>query len=172
MKYISLIIFLLLTSHVYSQNACNYSLDSIKVNYKKNEDSLLAKIQQDSFTVSYNKKDIPGFIKEEFKCLNAYFALANPGEKYNATDIITRGLPSRQLIFMAKSANIFIITYNHGGWGWHQHILIACFTGSTITNLWASQANGDLNTVKSVIDYMKMSTIRKNIAIDSSYMHI
>lgn len=148
MKYISLIIFLLLSSHVHSQNACNYSLDSIKVNYKKNEDSLLAKIQQDSFAVSYNKKDIPKLIKKKLKCLSQWFALANPNEKYNATDVIIGHRPSRQLIFMAKSANIFIITYNHGGLGWHQDIFIAQFNGNTITQIWTSAVIGDLNNFK------------------------
>lgn len=146
-------LFILIT---HAQKACSYSIDTIRANYKSNLDSILSKLDTTTLVISHNKKDIPSIIKKEIKCLNSSFAIANTGEKYLSTDIhIGHNLPTRQLIFMAKGKNFFMMTYNHGGIGWHQHILFVQFTGDSILHFWTSQAVGNLNSAADVLFYIK-----------------
>lgn len=46
------------------------------------------------------------------------FALANPGQKYQVTDVIHEpGLPFRRLLFAGAKDNEWFIHYEHGGIG-------------------------------------------------------
>jgi hypothetical protein len=44
------------------------------------------------------------------------FALANPGTRFNATDVLEPGLPQRRLLFAGVCSNRWIIQYEKGGW--------------------------------------------------------
>jgi len=55
----------------------------------------------------------------------AKFAMADPGEEYQGTDVIdTPGLPTRRLIFAAHCGDRWIIHYEHGGLGHNYDVLI------------------------------------------------
>jgi hypothetical protein len=59
--------------------------------------------------------------------------MANVKGKFNATDVGNRD-PTRRLFFAASSGNKWIISYEHGGIGYHTHCLfITIDTDKTIT---------------------------------------
>ena len=45
--------------------------------------------------------------------------MAWPGGEFNATDVGSG--PSRRLYFIAKTDKHWIVSYEHGGWGYHAH---------------------------------------------------
>jgi len=50
---------------------------------------------------------------------------ANPGEKFNATDVIVNeSLPGRRLIIAGISDELAFVCYEHGGYGKHNHIIL------------------------------------------------
>ncbi len=49
--------------------------------------------------------------------------LANPNEKFDATDL-TSGKPSRRLIAAGHSAKCDLVCYEHGGAGYHIHLVV------------------------------------------------
>ena len=50
--------------------------------------------------------------------------LADPGSRWNATDVIDRKLPYRRLIFAGFSSTKWFIYYEHGGRGRSEHVIL------------------------------------------------
>ena len=96
---------LVLTLNVSGQNTCGYKLDTAAILSNKNLDDFLAVLQTDSFIVTNDKKDIPRSIKKQLNCMTNGFSIANPGEPYQATDVVTwriKPRPRRQLVFSCE----------------------------------------------------------------------
>lgn len=53
------------------------------------------------------------------------FKIADPHEKYNATDLLIDSLPNKQLVFIAKNKNEWRMSYIQGGFGKY-YVLIQC----------------------------------------------
>jgi len=69
---------------------------------------------------------MPPRLKEAFEMITGVrqFEMANPGEKYQVTDVITeRGLPRRRLLFAGVSDNKWFIQYERGGLG-HSYFVV------------------------------------------------
>jgi hypothetical protein len=49
--------------------------------------------------------------------------MAFVGEPYNATDVVEGDLPSRRIVSELVTSNIAYIWYEHGGRGYHQHLV-------------------------------------------------
>ena len=64
--------------------------------------------------------------------------MANPGERFNATDVIVSDLPMRRLIFAGKSDRYYLVHYEVGGRG--RYFVTALFelSGQQAIPLWAS----------------------------------
>jgi hypothetical protein len=79
------------------------------------------------FKVVTSTELMPPRIKQAFTevaCL-PQFALANPGEKYQVTDVIDEpGLPFRRLVFAGVSGNKWLIHYEHGGIGYSTAVVL------------------------------------------------
>ena len=52
------------------------------------------------------------------------FALANPGTRFNVTDVIEPDLPSRRLVFAGVCENRWLIQYEKGGIGYSVEVLV------------------------------------------------
>jgi len=62
-------------------------------------------------------------VTKEFCELHFNGDIAFVEEPYNATDVIDPGLPSRRLVSEYVTSNIAYIWYEHGGRGYHQHLV-------------------------------------------------
>src|SRR5262249_2002456 len=88
-------------------------------------------------------KNIPHFIKKQLRCMAYGFSIANPGKRYQATDVVVPRiippiqLPERQLVFLAKSRDMLVMTYYKGGYGTSAHIILIKFQHKKILDLWA-----------------------------------
>jgi Tol biopolymer transport system component len=77
-----------------------------------------AHILDGEFTIEKQVDRLPDSLKSAFEVLAKQngFAMANPGEKYQETDVISElGLPSRRLIFAGISKDRYFIHYEKGG---------------------------------------------------------
>jgi hypothetical protein len=64
-------------------------------------------------------------------CADSTGQLAAPGERWEATDVITdRNLPRKRLIWAAVYKNYYLIHYERGGYSHSFHILLAQTTGT------------------------------------------
>jgi hypothetical protein len=79
------------------------------------------------FRVVRSAEEIPNELKQAFAAATGQqqFALANPGQKYQVTDVIDEpGLPLRRLLFAGESQKDRFIHYEHGGIGHSYAVLV------------------------------------------------
>lgn len=50
--------------------------------------------------------------------------LANPGERFNSTDLIDARYPTRRLVLAGGDSRSWFVSYEHGGRGYHRHLVI------------------------------------------------
>ncbi len=62
-------------------------------------------------------------VTKEFCDLHFNSAIAFAGEPYNATDVVDDELPPRRMVGEFVTSNIAYIWYEHGGRGYHQHLI-------------------------------------------------
>lgn len=88
------------------------------------------------FTVISSVESLPGPIKNAFATITGDkpFALADPGKKYQMTDVIDEpGLPVRRLVLAGVYKDRWFIHYEHGGIGVSSEVLVL-----------KTEANGDM----------------------------
>lgn len=166
MKFYKTILFLAvyftITNSTSAQKNCDYKIDTAKILGNQNLDNLLLEFQNDSFKITNNKKDIPHFIKKELDCLVNGFSIANPGQKYQATDVVLKKLPWRQLVFLAYNDRMLVMTYLKGGIGESRHLLMIKFKSKKIIDLWTGFCLNGMKTKKSIINDIKQNRNKKN----------
>ncbi len=59
--------------------------------------------------------------------------LADKGERFNSTDLVDSRLPMRRLIFAGGTATAWFVYYEHGGRGYHRHLVIFALDGGLAT---------------------------------------
>jgi hypothetical protein len=130
---------------------CSCPIDDQVVLTDRNLDSFIQHLKTDSFTINNDRKAIPRAVLRQLKCLRdggGYKSfIANPGEYYQRTDVKYRRVsPIRQLIYLAKSKNVLVMTYNIGGWGSGKRILFIKFDKHGIIDFWSGFGEGSLST--------------------------
>ena len=145
----------MITVNTYGQKKCAFQIDTLKILTNQNLSELLAEFSKDSFRVTNNKSDIPQFIKSQLNCLANGFSIANPNQPYQATDVISQRLPKRQLVFLAQSHKMIVITYLLGGWGVSRHLVFIKFEGKKITDLWTGRCLNGMDSKEGIINYLK-----------------
>ena len=86
------------------------------------------------FTLVKDTEAIPANIKQSFAEITREpsFALANPGQEYQATDVVNPKkprLPSRRLILAGRCADKWFIHYERGGIGHYYAIVLLSAEG-------------------------------------------
>jgi hypothetical protein len=113
-------------------------------------------IQRDSFEVYHDKNVIPKSLMDTLIKWDSTFSFANPNEEYEATDeTFYKNRPCRQIISVLKSKNYVFITYKHGGFGRHEHILWAKIENDLIRDIWVGDAYYDVKTEEQIRKVLK-----------------
>ena len=95
------------------------------MNKKADYISLVDSLQPLNFVTKNRRRFIPKFIKKALKCWNnKKFRIANPNKSYNSGDVFLKNLPSRKINYIGLNGEYLILSYEHGGKGYHSHILI------------------------------------------------
>jgi hypothetical protein len=86
-----------------------------------------AHVLDGDFLIVKSVDRLPNELKSAFVRLSGMhdFAMANPGEKYQETDvIIEEGLPFKQLLFAGTLSDKYFIHYETGGIGHSYHVAV------------------------------------------------
>lgn len=86
-----------------------------------------AHILDSSYTQVTNTDAMPANVKQAFAKITGEpsFALANPGQKYQATDfVVDRELPRRRLVFAGMHGGEWFVQYEVGGIGHYYCVLL------------------------------------------------
>lgn len=138
---------------------CRCTIDDQAVLTNRNLDAFLQRLQTDSFAVETDRRAIPQKVLRQLNCLqfrgNPF--IANPGEDYQRTDIIIkRASPLRQLIYLAKSQDILVMTYmKGGGWGGGKQIMFIQFDKHGIVDLWSGFGEGPLSSKADILESIR-----------------
>jgi hypothetical protein len=84
-------------------------------------------ILDSAFTEVTKAEAMPANVKQAFAKITAEpsFALANPGQKYQVTDVVVeRGLPRRRLVFAGVRGDEWLVHYELGGIGHSYCVLL------------------------------------------------
>jgi hypothetical protein len=123
-----------------AQKKCPPDLDSVKMMTRADFISLIDTLQDLNFSDKSKRINIPKFITRALNCWKKdKFRIVNPGKPYNNTDAIVRNIPTRQLNYFGVNENFMLLSYNHGGFGSHSHVLIFQYSNNTIKHLWDIQ---------------------------------
>ena len=148
------LLFLSLTSNAQNLDNCGLAIDEPAILADKNLDEFILRLKTDSFAVHTDKQEIPRRIIRQLTCLidsNRPF-IANPDERYQQYDVIVKKLPARQLIYLAKSKNILVLTYKTGGRASGRRILLIKFNKKGIVDLWTGRGEGSLDSNAEIIE--------------------
>ena len=162
MRKIIFVILVLFTLNSFGQKNCKYEIDQSKVLENRNLDSFLDKFENEKFVIYNDKKSIPKQVKKGLDCIASKFSIANSKESYQASCIIEENSPKRQLIFLAKSEDILVMSYATGGIGSSTHFLFIKFDSKNIIDLWAGVGMGIIKH-KSLEEIVKYISSQRNI---------
>ena len=161
MKYFFLFILFFTTERLFPQRMCSFQIDTTRILKNQNLDSFLAELKTDIFKITNDKKDIPKFIKKQLDCYVGRFRIANPDQPYNATDLIVRNWPERQVIFLAKSEKVFVMEYYLGGISLSRHLLLVKYRDGQIVDLWKGFCFEEFKSINDVVNYLELNRNKK-----------
>jgi hypothetical protein len=152
------------------QKKCQFNIDTVKILNNINLDKLLQEFQSDSFRITNNKKDIPRFIKKQLKCWTNGFAIANPGEPFQASDVILKRQPKRQLVFLAVSKKMLVMTYLKGGFGLSSRAIFIKFENKKIIDVWCGICLNGMDSKNGIIESIMLENAgKRNLSVDISF---
>ena len=84
------------------------------------------------------------------------FLLANPGEKFQATDVIIYPkLPWRRLLWAARLPNYYLLHYEHGGFAFHEHVVLVSYSDPKNAKVIWSGYSPPLKNYKEFLEALK-----------------
>jgi len=103
-------------------------------------------------------KDIPAAVMNA--CANIAFQhdfrMANPGEKFEATDnILDETLPERRLLWAARLPNYYLLHYEHGGFAFHEHVVLVSYSDPKNAKVIWSGYSPPLKNYKEFLEALK-----------------
>jgi|SRR5579859_3070104 len=151
----TLILVLASTLSGIGQKNCNCVVDTERILLNVDLDHFLSSLKNEAFTGSVQKNKIPKFIIDQLDCLTQGFSLANPNQDYQCCCTSPHNLPKRKLLYLAKSKNIFVMTYLTGGIGVETHLLLIEYSGEKIERLWSGFIDLDLKSPDKIASYIR-----------------
>jgi hypothetical protein len=154
MRLVPIIFLLLISCVTFAQKKqCDFVIGSAKSFKDENLQPLIDSLQATQLKTLNKKKFIPKFIKRTLNCWTKKFSIADPGKRYQATDI-KEYAPIRQLTYLGRSDHYFILTYNKGGMAASDRILVFEYVKKKILNVWIG-ANARLKSKDELIYFLK-----------------
>ena len=134
----------------------HYVIDTAMILNNKNLDTLLVKLDNSELVDKNRTKDIPDFINAFLTSATPdKFSIANPGEKWQSTDVVMEKLPNRQLIYLGIGSDLVLLTYYSGGIGESEHILIFRYKDKDIIDFWCGNVLDDVKDKKGIVTLLK-----------------
>ena len=113
-------------------------------------------LRENAFGEISSVKDIPASVLAKFAEIakDPNIKIANPGEKFQATDVIyEKGLPSRRLIWGGLSKEYCVVHYEQGGYAHSFRVILLRRSGNDATFLWGGAI---LDRIKNLLDFRNL----------------
>lgn len=139
-----------------AENCGQFKTDTVSILTNKNLDGLISNVETADLTTYSRFKSVPRFIKRFLDGLvGRTFLIADPGEEWQATDVVLEDLPDRQLVYLGVGHEIVVLAYNKGGIGMSERVLIFNFQDSCIKDFWCGGVMTELTDKKQIVDHLK-----------------
>lgn len=133
-----------------------FEIDSVSILTNRNLGGLISKIEGTDLKLYSEFESAPSFIKVFLESLlGTKFRIADPGEVWQATDIVLGDLPDRQLIYMGIGQDVMLLAYNKGGIGMSERILIFQFQNSCVQDFWCGGVLAELTDKNEIVNHLK-----------------
>jgi hypothetical protein len=100
--------------------------------------------------------ELPPAVRAKLLSVTGGQQFADPGQRWNATDVIVHGIPERRLIFAGTVDGNWFIYYEHGGRGKHEHLVAMSLNAhnrtSILANMYASERWTELAQIKGALE--------------------
>jgi len=145
---------------------CTYVLSYAAVTKLSSEDQKYL-LRADALTGISTVNDIPAPVLLKFAEIakDPNLKIANPGEKFQVTDVILeKGLPWRRLIFGGISKDFCMIHYERGGYTHSYYVVLFKRSGNDASFLWGAASR------KRIKDLSEFRDLLKAGALDDSHL--
>ena len=108
------------------------------------------KFLEGDFAIVKNVNSIPGTLLRVLAELDgSAFEMANPGERFNSSDVFIPNLPRRRLIFAALATDRYLLYYEKGGIAlFHLVEAFRLRSGGRVEPAWSDSCNGPATTLE------------------------
>ncbi|QIX59886.1 hypothetical protein HER32_01230 [Hymenobacter sp. BT18] len=142
-----------------------YLPDTTAILANQNLMSLIAKVQQD-YLVEYRKVSaippvVSAFLHQNDSLYREPFAMADYGQRYNATDVIWEELPRRQLLYLGVGTQTVMLVYNLGGEGSSRRVLLFDIHENKITDFWTGYVPNSVLNKNSIVKELLVNKDRR-----------
>lgn len=98
-----------------------------------NRNPALSELVATDYPLVSRVDDIPAGVRAAlFGLMKDDSRLANPGERFNSTDVVDRRFPMRRLIVAGGSPTLWFVCYEHGGFVYVRHLVIFGVQGDKV----------------------------------------
>lgn len=140
----------------------SYVIDTLAILTNRRLDTLLAALQQAPLVQAHSVQALPPVVTSFLaRVTQNEFSVADPGQPYQATDMVEEGLPTRQLLYLGQGNNLLLLAYNKGGIGLSERILLFKLQDQKILDFWTGYVKGTLTTKQQLLDYLQTNKDKK-----------
>ncbi len=149
-----------------------FAVDTVSILTNKNLDGLILKVETTELAHYPEFESIPSFVKAFLDSLvGKKFRIADPGEEWQATDIVEGDLPDRQLVYLGVGQEVMLLAYNKGGFGMSERILIVHFEESCIIDFWCGGVMTELRDKDQIVNHLKENK-NKHWALNTNIIYL
>ncbi|MDO7876067.1 hypothetical protein Q5H93_15085 [Hymenobacter sp. ASUV-10] len=140
----------------------SYSIDTAAILKNIRLDALLADVQSANLLPQKAVSNLPSVVNNFLHEKVEDFAIVNPEEDFQSTDIMTGNLPRRRLMYLGVADDIVLLAYELGGFGLSERVLIFKLNEHQITDFWTGSVKGKLQTKDEIVTYLRKNKNSKN----------
>lgn len=130
-----------------------FQINESRILKNENLDFFIKKLENEKFTTLKSKKEIPSFIKKQLPWLSDS-TLADFNETYQEGCVVFEELPARKVTFLAKSEDVFIVSYVSGGFGTCSYTLLVFYSNKRIIDVWVAPSGENRRSVSEILTWI------------------
>ena len=139
-----------------------FKMDTVSILTNKNLDRLISKADTADLKRFTEFESTPDFIRAFLDSLvGENFSIADPGEDWQATDVVEGDLPDRQLVYLGVGQEITVLAFSKGGIGMSERILIFHSENSCIKDFWCGGVMTELTDKSQILNHLKENKDKK-----------
>lgn len=143
-------------------NCGQFKMDTVSILTNGNLDKLISQLEAADLESFSKFESLPNFIKTFLdRSVEENFLIADPGEDWQATDVVEGDLPDRQLVYLGVGKEITLLAFNKGGIGMSERILIFYCENSCIKDFWCGGVMAELTDKSQIVNHLKKNKEKK-----------